>query len=75
MEFPVNLMAAFGIFNHKMNFNKWNPIVISNSYDSVYARVLFFVHTRVRLLIEIALGISGDGKFGCILKNLKGLKF
>ena len=24
---------------YRMRFNKWNPIVISNSYDSVYARV------------------------------------
>jgi hypothetical protein len=38
-ELLINWTAAFGIIDNKMRLNKWNPIVISNSYDSVYAQV------------------------------------
>jgi hypothetical protein len=38
-ELLINWTAVFDIINNKMSFNKWNPIVISNSYDSVYVRV------------------------------------
>ena len=38
-EWRMNWPAAFGIINNRICLNKWNSVIISNSYDSVYVRV------------------------------------